>query len=301
MAKRIGIDLGGTKIESILLDDEGQEMARRRRPTPKDDYRAIVQTIIEMVQELEQGFDCRASVGVGIPGAISPVTDLVKNANTVCLIGKPLHTDLGEGLGREVRLSNDANCFAVSEATDGAAAGAKLVFGVILGTGCGSGIAIKGEALGGHNAIAGEWGHNPLPWPSADELPGTQCFCGQRGCLETWISGTGFEDDYERATGTRLRGAEIVALSESGDEQAEAALQRYENRLARALAVIINILDPDVIVLGGGMSNVQRLYTNVPKIWTPYIFSGECSTEIRPPVHGDSSGVRGAAWLWPHE
>lgn len=298
---RIGVDLGGTKIEAIALDDEGTVLQRRRVNTPRDDYDAIVNAIVNLVEGVEAELGEEGSIGVGIPGAVSPATDLVKNANTTSLIGQPLHLHLDEALGREVRIANDADCFAISEATDGAAAEAGSVFGVIVGTGCGGGLVVNGRLVNGPNAIAGEWGHNPLPWPQADELPGPDCYCGKRGCIETWISGTGFARDFQQHTGKSLKGAEIVALSEAGDTDAEATLQRYEDRMARALAGVINIFDPEVIVLGGGMSNVKRLYENVPKIWHKYVFSDEVFTKLVAPKHGDSSGVRGAAWLWPRE
>lgn len=298
---RIGVDLGGTKIEAIALDESGAVLERRRVMTPKEAYGDIVQAIASLVEGLEAQLGMEGSVGVGIPGAVSPATDLVKNANTTSLIGQPLHLDLAEALGREVRIANDADCFAISEATDGAAAGAGTVFGVIVGTGCGGGVVVNGRLVGGPNAIAGEWGHNPLPWPHHDELPGARCYCGKQGCIETWLSGTGFARDYYDHTGSKLKGGEIVALAEQGDRAAEAALQRYEDRMARALASIINVIDPHVIVLGGGMSNVKRLYDNVPKIWHRYVFSDEVFTKLVPPKHGDSSGVRGAAWLWPAE
>lgn len=295
---RIGVDLGGTKIEAIALDDDGTVFQRRRVDTPRDDYDAIVNAIVALVQGLEAELGMEGSVGVGIPGAVSPATDLVKNANTVCLIGQPLHLHLNEALGRDVRIANDADCFAVSEATDGAGAGAASVFGVIIGTGCGGGIVINSKLVGGPNAIAGEWGHNPLPWPQPDELPGPACYCGQHGCLETWISGTGLQNDFIRHGGEVWKAQQIVQAAEQGNELAAQALLRYEDRMARALAVVINILDPEVIVLGGGMSNVTRLYDNVPKLWGQYVFSDQVATKLLPPKHGDSSGVRGAAWLW---
>lgn len=296
---RIGIDLGGTKIEAMALATDGRCLDRRRVPTPQGDYRGTIAAIAGLVQGLEQDFGRALAVGVGIPGTVSPKTGLVKNANSICLIGNPLDRDLEEVLQRPVRLANDANCFAVSEATDGAAAGASVVFGVIVGTGCGGGVVVNGRPIVGHNAIAGEWGHNPLPWPEADELPGATCYCGLNGCLETWISGTGLARDFRETYGLAIKGPEIVTLAEQGDERAERALQRYESRMARALAAIINIIDPDVIVLGGGMSNVDRLYRNVPKLWDRWVFSDHVDTRMVPPVHGDSSGVRGAAWLWP--
>jgi len=295
---RIGVDLGGTKIEAIALDDAGAILQRRRVETPRDDYNAILNAIVALVEGLEAELDEEGTIGVGIPGAISPATGLIKNANTTTLIGQPLHLHLSEGLGREVRIANDADCFTISEATDGAAAGAASVFGVIVGTGCGGGIVVNGRLVGGPNAIAGEWDHNPLPWPQPEELPGPACYCGKSGCIETWLSGTGFARDFLDHTGKALKGAEIVALGEAGDTLAEAALQRYEDRMARSLAGVINILDPAVIVLGGGMSNVKRLYENVPKRWGKYVFSDSVATRLVAPRHGDSSGVRGAAWLW---
>lgn len=296
---RIGVDLGGTKIEAIALADSGKVLERRRVQTPQGDYQATVTAAIALVEGIEAQLGEEGTVGVGIPGAISPASGLVKNANSTCLIDRPLHLDLSEALGREVRLANDANCFAISEATDGAAAGAQVVFGVIVGTGTGGGVVVNGVPLNGPNAIAGEWGHNPLPWPLADELPGPDCYCGKQGCIETWLSGPGFERDYARYSNNRLTASEIVTLAESGESMAEAALGRYEDRMARALATVINLLDPDVIVLGGGMSNIERLYRTVPAIWGDYVFSDTVTTRLLPPVHGDSSGVRGAAWLWP--
>jgi len=296
---RIGVDLGGTKIEAIALAEDGTELARHRVPTPRFDYSGSIRVIVDLVERLEKDTGRRGTVGVGMPGAISPVTGVVKNANSVWLNGTPFDADLSSALGRPVRCVNDANCLAVSEAVDGSAAGEHLVFAAILGTGCGAGIAIGGRAHVGGNAIGGEWGHNPLPWPRDDERPGPDCYCGKTGCLETWISGTGLEQDHHRVSGRDWRGREIVAAAERGDADAEAALQRYEDRLARGLAHVINILDPDVIVLGGGMSNVERLYANLPPRLPALVFGGEVSTPIRKAVHGDSSGVRGAAWLWP--
>lgn len=298
---RIGIDLGGTKIEAIALAEDGEVLERRRVTSPRGDYRDTLAAMVALVDGLEAQLGEEGTVGVGIPGAISPVSGLVKNANSTWLIGQPLQLDLSEALGRQVRLANDANCFAVSEATDGAAAGAEIVFGVIIGTGTGGGVVVGGRPLTGINAISGEWGHNPLPWPLADELPGADCYCGKTGCIETWLSGPGFERDYARHAGRSLPSPEIVRLAEEGDHLAEAALSRYEDRLARSLATVINLLDPEVIVLGGGMSNIERLYRTVPEIWGDYVFSDEVATRLLPPVHGDSSGVRGAAWLWPPE
>lgn len=299
---RIGIDLGGTKIEGILLDDHGHECSRLRTPTPKGDYTATVRAIADLVRHLSTGCETPPSVGVGIPGAISPTSGLVKNANSVWLIGKPLDKDLETVIGRPVRITNDANCFAVSEAQDGAGQGSKVVFGVILGTGVGAGIAVNGHALGGHNAIAGEWGHNPLAWPQIldghDERPGPKCYCGQSGCVETFLSGPGLSRDHQLHTHHVTSGEAIAAQALKGDPAAIATLTRFEHRLARALATVINVLDPNIIVLGGGLSNIKQLYTNVPKIWHSWIFSDTCQTQLTQNLHGDSSGVRGAAWLW---
>lgn len=295
---RIGIDLGGTKTEAIVLAADGSELARRRVESPRHDYSATINTITDLVLGLEAELGQQASVGVGIPGAISPATRLVKNANSTWLNGQPLDRDLQQALSRPVRLSNDANCFVVSEATDGAAAGAEVVFGVIVGTGTGGGIAVHGLPLTGPNAIAGEWGHNPLPWPRDDELPGPDCYCGKQGCIETWLSGPGLAAEFARKGGDVITAEAIVALAARGDELAENTLQAYEDRMARALASVINLLDPDVIVLGGGMSKIDRLYDNVPRLWGKYVFSDRVDTRLLPPKHGDSSGVRGAAWLW---
>lgn len=295
---KLGIDLGGTKIEAIVLDSAGKTHFRERLATPQGDYRGTLQAIAQLVAQAERQVGERCSVGVGTPGAISPASGLMKNANSVVLNGQPLHQDLQTLLGREVRLSNDANCFALSEATDGAAAGDEVVFGVIVGTGTGAGVVVRGHVLTGPNAIAGEWGHNPLPWPRDEERPGPACYCGRHGCIETWLSGPGFAADFARRRGHELTAPEIVALAEAGDAAAETALQRYEDRMARGLAHIINVLDPDSIVLGGGMSNIQRLYRNVPARWGQYVFSDTVATRLLPPRYGDSSGVRGAAWLW---
>jgi fructokinase len=295
---RIGVDLGGTKIEVIALGEDGTTLLRRRVPSPRGDYRATLEAIAGLVEGLEEELGRQGTVGMGIPGAISPATGLVKNANSTWLIGRPLDRDLSERLSRPVRLANDANCFALSEATDGAGAGRRVVFGVILGTGCGGGIVVDGRIHTGPNAIAGEWGHNPLPWPEADETPGPDCPCGRRGCLETYVSGTGLCRDFREASGVEASGAEIVSRARAGDPIAEMALVRYETRLARGLASVVDVLDPDVVVLGGGMSNVERLYENVPRLWQRWAFSDRIDTPLRPPVHGDSSGVRGAAWLW---
>jgi fructokinase len=298
---RIGIDLGGTKIEGIALDGS-RELARRRVQTPRDDYRATVEAVAAVVEQLERQTGSRGSVGVGIPGTLSPDTGLVKNANSVWLIGTPLLDDLQQRLDREVRIANDANCFAMSEATDGAGAGADVVFGVIVGTGTGAGIVVRGALLTGPHGIAGEWGHNPLPWPEEDERPGPPCYCGRRGCVETFLSGPGMTFDYTQRAGRTLSPPQIVAAAD--DPAAQATVARYEHRMARALAAIVNVLDPDVIVLGGGMSKIGRLYHEVPKLWAPYVFTAAAGSEtirtrLVSAAHGDSSGVRGAAWLWP--
>ena len=295
---RIGIDLGGTKTEIVALGDGGRELFRKRTDTPAASYDAIVATLAGLVHEAESALGQRGTVGVGIPGAISARTGFVKNANTVALNGQPLDRDLGRALGREVRCQNDANCLALSEAVDGAGAGRRVVFAAILGTGCGAGIAFDGRPWAGANLVAGEWGHNPLPWPTADEFPGPACWCGKTSCIEKWISGTGFADDYARVAGVRLKGEQIVARARQGEVAARAALDRYANRLARALAHVVNLLDPDVIVLGGGMSNVDEIYELVPPQLAKYVFGGEADTPVVRNQHGDSSGVRGAAWLW---
>ena len=283
--------MGGTKIEALALDAAGREVFRKRVPTPRGDYAATISTVLALVREIETSFHSQSTVGVGIPGAMSQATGLVKNANSTWLIGKPLKADLENALGRPVRIDNDANCFALSEAVDGAGKGASVVFGVILGTGVGGGIVVDGSVLKGVNSIAGVWGHNPLPAPTPADLPHPDCYCGRKGCIETYLSGPGLARDYERATGKRKSPEEIVSL---GDQ----SLERYAERLARALASVINVLDPEVIVLGGGMSNVAALYTEVPRLWTRHVFSDHVATRLAPPVHGDSSGVRGAAWLW---
>jgi fructokinase len=332
----IGIDLGGTKTEVICLDaDNGRELYRHRIPSARDGYKATIDSIVSLVTLAEETVSQKGTVGIGIPGTVSSITGLVKNSNTTSLNGKPLDKDLAAALGRPIKVENDANCFAVSEAVDGAGAGKRVVFGVIIGTGCGAGVVIDGKPLTGLNGIGGEWGHNPLPLPrlyhdnppallgpfgkghdvsaiyaakarpeyftadpALNEFPGEQCYCGKRGCIETWISGTGFKQEYARVTGDALSTHDIIANAKKGEAHAVAALDRYIDRLARALAGIIDILDPDIIVLGGGMSNVAQLYEGVPAVWDRYIFSDTCHTPIAPPRHGDSSGVRGAAWLW---
>ena len=322
MTLRIGIDLGGTKIEGIALDG-GVEVARSRVDTPRDDYEATLTTIAGLVTTLERRIPNPESriptVGLGIPGTISSSTGLVKNANSTWLIGRPLQQDLEVRLGRPIRVANDANCFAMSEATDGAGVGAETVFGVIAGTGVGGGIVVDQRIVRGANGIAGEWGHNPLPWPDADDAAWPLCYCGRRGCIETFLSGPGMTADHERFAGARLLPPEIVEAAAGGDAAADATLCRYERRMARALAGVINVLDPDVIVLGGGMSNIERLYANVPRLWGEFIFSCGASlsgsprgpegsaphrqviveTRLLRARHGDASGVRGAAWLWP--
>lgn len=294
----IGIDLGGTKIEGIAMSGAGDELLRKRVPTAAGDYQAILNTIKELVNEIESSLNERATVGIGTPGAISPATGLLRNSNSVCMNGKPVDKDLARILNREVRIANDANCFALSEATDGAAAGETVVFGVIVGTGTGAGIVVNGHVLSGPNAIAGEWGHNPLPWPLDNERPGPSCYCGKHGCIETWLSGPGMSRDYLELSGNALDAKQVVELASNGDNAAELCLRNYEHRMARSLAHVINILDPDVIVLGGGMGNIQRLYSSVPELWRQYVFSDRVDTRLLAPKYGDSSGVRGAAWLW---
>ncbi len=298
MDLRIGVDLGGTKIEAAALDETGRIVLRERRATPRDDYRGTLRTIGDLVTHLETTLGATARVGIGIPGTISPATGLVKNANSVWLIGRPLDQDLSRLLGRPLRFANDANCFALSEATDGAAAGADSVFGVIVGTGTGGGLVINGHVVVGANAIGGEWGHNPLPWPRAGEWPGPPCYCGRTGCIETFLSGPALVRAHEAASGERVETAEIVGRAATGDAVAEASLRQYEERMARALASIINVFDPEMIVLGGGMSNLTRLYTRVPRLWGDFVFSDRVVTRLVRATHGDSSGVRGAAWLW---
>ena len=300
---RIGIDLGGTKIEGIVLRGDTEILARRRVATPAGDYAATIAALADLVAALEaQTAASRLPVGIGHPGAISPATGRIKNANSTCLNGQPLREDLEAALQRPVRLANDADCLALSEAqADGAGAGAACVFAVILGTGVGGGIVIDGRLRSGPNAIAGEWGHNPLPWPRPDwgEVPGPLGWDGRHGSIEDWCSGVALAAEHERLHGQRLRGEEIVARAAAGEAAAETSLQRYEDRLARALASVINLLDPDVIVLGGGLSRVERLYANLPRLWSVWVFSDRVDTGLAAARHGDSSGVRGAAWLWP--
>jgi len=295
---RIGVDLGGTKIEAIAIDGT-RELLRRRIATPRGDYAATIRAVADLVEALESALRQSGTVGIGIPGTISPATGLVKNANSTWLIGRPLDRDLERALGRPVRVTNDANCFALSEATDGAGQGAHIVFGVILGTGTGGAVVVGGRVLEGRHRIAGEWGHNPLPWPRDSERPGPSCYCGRSGCIETFLSGPGFSASYQSMSGRFVNADAIAELAGTGDLDAVRALELYEERLARALASIINVLDPDVIVLGGGVSNISRLYTRVPVLWKPFVFSDSADTPLVAARHGDSSGVRGAAWLWP--
>lgn len=326
---RFGIDFGGTKTEIIGLDsDNGKELYRKRIPTVRDDYTKTIESFADLVFEAEEDLGMKGTVGMGIPGTMNLETGIMKNGNTLWVVGRPLQKDMELALGREVRIENDANCFAVSEAVDGAGLGAHVVFGAIIGTGCGSGTAINGKAVAGCNNIAGEWGHNPLPYPrmytnekvqdifggapivpskevtmftndeSWAEYPGERCYCGKIGCQENWISGTGFKKDYARVTGEELSTHDVIANSKRGEPKAVAAYERYIDRLARAFSVVINLIDPDVIVVGGGMSNVAGIYNDVPKLWGRYIHSDEVKTQLKSALHGDSSGVRGAAWLW---
>lgn len=298
---QIGVDLGGTKIEAVALDDNGAVLIRERVATPRDDYGATISAISTLVQRVERETGQLGSIGIGIPGALSTITGLNKNSNSTWLHGKPMDRDIAAALNRPVRLMNDANCLAISEAADGAAAGLEVVFGVILGTGVGGGIVIAGRPLVGCNAIAGEWGHNPLPWRKAEERPGPDCFCGMQGCIETFLSGPGLARDYQAAGGAAISAKQVVEQAQQGDPSALAALQRYEDRLARALAHVINILDPDAMVLGGGLSNLDRLYETVPELLPRYVFSDHVATRILKARHGDSSGVFGAARLWRPE
>ncbi len=298
-ALRLGIDLGGTKIEAMVIDRAGQSIARRRINTPQGDYQASLVAIADLVASLENELGERLPVGIGTPGSLSPVTGRLRNSNSVCLNGKPLLEDLQTLLQREIRLANDADCFALSEASDGAGAGAYSVFGVIVGTGTGAGLVVEGKLIRGVNAIAGEWGHNPLPWPAADELPGASCYCGRQGCIETWLSGPALAREFSQLSGESQTAEVIARLDSEGVGPAVQALDAYVQRMARCLASVINLFDPEVIVLGGGVGNIQRLYEDVPRCWGEYIFSDRVSTRLLPPRHGDASGVRGAAWLWP--
>ena len=296
---RIGIDLGGTKIAGVVLDVAGAEVCRERIPTPQGDYRRTLQVLAGLVSRLEDRAGRPCSVGIGMPGSASRATGLIKNSNSVCLNGQPMHRDLEALLQRPVRFANDADCFALSEATDGAAAGAAVVFGVIIGTGTGGGLVVNQQLVSGPNGISGEWGHNPLPWPQPEELPGPACYCGLHGCIETWLSGPGLARDHRAAHGVTMEAVSVAECAELDDTRALATMQRYTNRLARALASVINIIDPDVIVLGGGVSNFKRLYEAVPSQWGEYVFSDRVDTRLVAAQHGDASGVRGAAWLWP--
>ena len=295
---RIGIDLGGTKIEGIALSESGEQLFRHRIATPQGDYQGTLQSILDLIYLIEAGIGGKGSIGICTPGSLSPATGLLRNSNSVCMNGKPVLTDLQAWLQRDIRIANDANCFALSEATDGAAKDGSVVFGVIIGTGTGAGIVVDKKVLLGPNAIAGEWGHNPLPWPQDDELPGPACYCGKLGCIETWLSGPGMVRDHELHNYEFIDTETLDGRARFGDEDAIETFQRYENRMARSLAHVINILDPDVIVLGGGMGNIKRLYKNVPNLWADYVFSDTVNTKLLAPLHGDSSGVRGAAWLW---
>jgi fructokinase len=296
---RIGVDLGGTKIEIVALDRDGTPLLRRRIPSPSSDYDAIVDAIGSLVESVETALGAPGSVGIGTPGSPSPRAGTMRNANSTVLNGKPLVRDLERRLGRAIRVENDANCFALSEASDGSAAGVTCAFGAILGTGVGGGIVVRGALLSGANGIAGEWGHAPLPWPRAEEIPGPQCYCGKRGCIETFLSGPGFSRDHIAHGGPERTAPEIVAAARASDGAARASLDRYIDRLTRSLASIVNVLDPDVIVLGGGMSNVGELYAQLPARLGAFVFSDALATRVVPAAHGDSSGVRGAAWLWP--
>jgi len=298
MGLKLGIDLGGTKIEIAALDTAGAVVARKRVETPIGDYPATVETIAALVEEIEAKLGTRGTLGIATPGARSLASGLIKNANSTCLNGKPLKEDLEARLSREVRTANDANCFALSEAVDGAARDARVVFGAILGTGVGGGIVVDRRVIDGANAIAGEWGHNPLPLPAGEDLPLPACYCGRRGCIETYLSGPGLAADHARVTGETADAAQISKRAASGDAACAAAVARYEARLARSLATVLNVLDPDVVVLGGGLSHIGRLYEHVPRLWGRHVFSDEVRTRLVPPVHGDASGVRGAAWLW---
>lgn len=295
----IGIDLGGTKIEGVLLDGRGNQLARTRHAAPRGDYRATLEAIAGLVAELEASArTATASIGMGMPGSVSPRSGLVQGANSTWLNGQPFARDLEARLGRPIRLANDANCFALSEAVDGAGRGARSVFGVIVGTGCGGGLVFDGRLIEGPNAIVGEWGHNPLPWANADEHPGPQCWCGRHGCMETWVSGPGLAADHLRVTGNHLEPESVVARAAGGDPAARATLQRHAGRLARGIAHVINIFDPEVIVLGGGLSKLAHLYPELPALARPYVFAADPVIDVRPPVWGDAGGVRGAAWLW---
>lgn len=295
---RMGIDLGGTKIEGRILGPGGAELARRRILAPQGRYEDTVAALTGLIRDLEATAGANTSIGIGMPGSLSPETGLVRNANSTWLNGRPLRQDLEAALDRPIRMANDANCFALSEAVDGAGAGAKSVFGIIVGTGCGGGIVIDGHVLEGARGIGGEWGHNPLPWAEPDEHPGPVCWCGRKGCMEMWASGTGLRDDYQRRSGARITGHEVVERAEAGDPAARMSLERHASRLARGLAHVVNIIDPEIIVLGGGLSQLPHLYEALPRLAAPFVFSDVKNLIIRPPKWGDASGVRGAAWLW---
>ena len=295
---RIGLDIGGTKTELVALDAGGRERLRRRSPTPHRSYEDALQGLAELVRGAERELGETGSVGVGLPGAISPRTGQVKNAYATPYDGRPLKSDLELLLGRELRFENDANCFALSEAVDGAGRGCRAVFGAILGTGAGGGIVIDGRIVAGANAIGGEWGHNPLPWMEPGEYPGPVCYCGRNGCIERFVSGSALAADHERAAGERLEPATIAARAAAGDEACARTLDRYEARLARALAHVINLVDPEIIVLGGGLSRIDRIYDGVPRAWGEFVYSDSVATRLVRAAHGDASGVRGAAWLW---
>lgn len=295
---RTGIDLGGTKIEIVVLAEGGEVLFEKRVATPAPDYQATVNLLRELVTEAEASTGAVTSIGIGTPGSLSPTSGLLRNSNSVWMNGKPLGADIQSAMGRKVRLANDANCFALSEATDGAGQGALTVFGVIIGTGCGGGLVVDGKLVNGANGIGGEWGHNPLPWPDETEFPAPECWCGRSGCQEVWFSGSGLRRDHLAVTGADLSGEEIVARAGNADTACRATLARHANRLARGLASVCNLLDPEVIVLGGGLSNMPHLYNDLPGLMAPYVFSDHVGTKIVPPKHGDASGVRGAAWLW---
>lgn len=299
---RIGIDLGGTKIAAVVLDGQGRTLAELRRPAPRDGYDATIRALAEVVETLEREADSSgAPIGIGMPGSIAPRTGLVQNANSTWLNGRPLADDVRMRLGPRVRFANDANCFALSEAIDGAGAGLKRVLGLIIGTGCGSGFVVEGRIMDGPRGIGGEWGHNPLPWPGPDEVPGPRCWCGRNGCLETWVSGPGLAADHARTAGETRDAADIARRAAAGDAAACASLDRHADRLARGLGALINVLDPDVVVIGGGLSNVTHLYDVLPRLTAAHIFSEDTNVRVEPPKWGDAGGVRGAAWLWPVE
>ncbi len=295
---RIGVDFGGTKIEAAALDADGRFQARVRAPNPRD-YPASLQVVRDLVAEAERQAGARGTIGIGMPGSISPRTGRIRNANSTWLNDRPFREDLTAVLGREIRLANDANCLALSEAVDGAGAGSRVVFAAILGTGCGGGLVVNGQLVEGGNGVAGEWGHMPLPWPNASELPAPVCWCGRTGCCELYLSGTGLEAAFTRAGGGAVSAQTIVAAAQAGEAKARAVLADYHHRLARGLAVICDLVDPDVIVLGGGLSNMAALYETLPAAIAPFVFTDTFETLVRPALHGDSSGVRGAAWLWP--